>query len=74
MPPQFELTGQDCLSLRDAIAYEFYMDNVVTTMEQCKSNDEDYAKALATLARASYIVADIFWAAREQQLNPSSES
>lgn len=74
MPPQFELKEQDCLSLKDAIAYEFYMDNVVTTMEQCKSNDEDFAKALATLAKASYIVADIFWIARDQQLNLPNES
>lgn len=77
MPFQFDLKEEDGISLEDAIAYEFFMDNLKEILHGCEEGEE-YVKALALLAKSSYLVADVFVAARyehiEKQINPPTES
>jgi hypothetical protein len=61
------------LDLRDAIAYNFYVDNVSGIIESCKDK-EDYSQGLAVLAKSSYLVAEIFCAARQVHMDGISES
>jgi len=74
MPLQLDLKHQELLSLEDAIAYEFFMENVKDILQSCKDKDEDFTKGVAMLAKSSYVLAQIFCAARELHVNPSTES
>jgi len=74
MPLQLDLKQQELLSLKDAIAYEFFMENVKDILQSCKDKDEDFTKGVAMLAKSSYVLAQIFCAARELHVNPSTES
>lgn len=74
MPLQLDLKHQELLSLEDAIAYEFFMENVKDIIESCNEEDEDFTKGVAMLAKSSYVLAQIFCAARELQINPLTES
>lgn len=74
MPLQLDIKHQELLSLQDAIAYEFFMENVKDILQSCKDGDEDFANAVAMLAKSSYVLAEIFCATRELHINPSSES
>lgn len=66
------------VSLRDAIAYEFYMDNLSVYMETWKDEDEesreDIGVALAKLATAAYTVAEIFCMTRDDIISESIKS
>jgi len=66
-------------SLRDAIAYEFYMENLSVYMEDWKDKNnteerEDIGVALAKLATAAYTVAEIFCMTRDDIISESIES
>jgi hypothetical protein len=73
MPLQLELKEQDFLSLEDAIAYEFFMDSVGETMNNAHEEDMDLIEALVKLAKASYMIANIFCTARDQYSNLPAE-
>lgn len=64
------------MSLRDAIAYEFYMDNLSGYMDTWKNEDEksreDIGVALAKLATAAFTVAEIFCMTRNDILDAQS--
>jgi len=66
------------MSLRDAIAYEFYMENLSVYMDTWKDEDkekrEDIGVALAKLATAAYTVAEIFCMTRDDIISESIES
>ena len=67
----------DIMSLRDAIAYEFYMDNLSGYMEDWKNKNnpeerEDIGVALAKLATAAFTVAEVFCIARDDILDAQS--
>ena len=67
------------LSLRDAIAYEFYMDNLSVYMEDWKDRNtkeerEDIGVALAKLATAAFTVGEIFCMTRDDILSESIEA
>lgn len=64
MPLQLDLQSQDLLSLEDAIAYEFFMENVGKTMNSAHEEKMDPVEALVKLAKASYMVGSIFCEAR----------
>jgi hypothetical protein len=74
MPLQLDLKEQDFLSLEDAIAYEFFMDSVGETMNSAHEEDMDIMEALVKLAKASYMIANIFCTARDQYSNLPAES
>ena len=56
----------NALSLRDAIAYEFYMENIGGMLKVAKEEDESFEEALVKLAKTSFVLADIFCKARDQ--------
>jgi len=66
------------MSLRDAIAYEFYMENLSVYMDTWKDEDkekrEDIGVALAKLATAAYTVAEIFCMTRDDIISESIKS
>jgi len=74
MPLQLDLKEQDFLSLEDAIAYKFFMDSVGETMNSAHEEDMDIMEALVKLAKASYMIANIFCTARDQYSNLPAES
>lgn len=64
--------------LRDAIAYEFYMDNIGDMINGLDDENADYVGALYKLAKSAYAVAEVFVAVREEPLQqqnnePSAE-
>ena len=52
------------LDLKDAIAYDFYMNHVEAVLEE----SEDQVKDLALLAQCGYHLADIFCSVKEKHL------
>ena len=55
--------------LRDAIAYEFFMDNIKDVFHDLQGTDgEAIHEFVEKLAIASYVIADKFLASREQSL------
>jgi hypothetical protein len=52
-------------SLEDAIAYEFFMDNINSCLENEEQKGEEAAEAIVAMAKASYLIAEIFSSARE---------
>ena len=74
MPLQLDFNSQDLLSLEDVIAYEFFMESAGQTMNSAHEENMDIVEALAKLAKASYMVANVFCTARDQYLNLPSES
>lgn len=52
------------LSLRDAIAYEMYMNNVNQIIEASIKEDKDLDESVSALALASFLIADIFCSVR----------
>ena len=74
MPLQLDVKEQDLLSLEDAIAYEFFMESVGETMNSAHEKDMDILEALVKLAKASYMIANVFCAARDQYSNLPTES
>ena len=71
-PIQVNFDGS--MGLRDAIAYEFYMDHVKDMMEVAEKEEQDVFEAVKKLARGSYAVADIFLAVRDQTPQDKNES
>ena len=61
------------LSLLDAIAYEFFMENINTFFQDKEQSGEEFAQTVATLARSSYLIAEIFIEARKLQLESNNE-
>ena len=62
------------MGFRDAIAYEFYMDNVKDIMEGANGEGQNVSEAVKKLAIASYTIADTFLAARDQSIQKENES
>ena len=61
------------LSLLDAMAYEFFMENINTFFQDKEQSGEEFAQTVATLARSSYLIAEIFTEARKLQLESRNE-
>jgi hypothetical protein len=74
MPLQLDLKEQNLLSLEDAIAYEFFMESVGETMNSAHENNMDILEALVKLAKASYMIANVFCTTRDQYSNLPTES
>ena len=61
-----QITGIDSdFSLEDAIAYEFFMDNVSSCLSNEEQTSDEAAEAIVVMAKASYLIAEIFSSARE---------
>ncbi len=61
-----QMTSVDTnFSLEDAIAYEFFMDNINSCLENEEQTGEEAAEAIVAMAKASYLIAEIFSSARE---------
>jgi len=61
-----QITGiDDDFSLEDAIAYEFFMDNINSCLENEEQKGEEAAEAIVAMAKASYLIAEIFSSTRE---------
>jgi len=74
MKAPIEIHFEDTMGLRDAIAYEFYMDNVKDIMEVADQQEQDVLEAVQKLARGSYAIAETFLAVREQSIQNKDES
>lgn len=74
MSLQLDLKTEHLLSLEDAIAYEFFMDGVPRIMEDAYENEQDMTEAIAKLATASYIIANIFCSARSTNTEQSDDT
>ena len=74
MQAPIEVHFQDTMGLRDAIAYEFYMDNVKDMIHGAGSDGKNISEAIAKLAASSYIIADAFIAVRNQSIQNENES
>ena len=59
--------------MQDAIAYEFFMDNINEMIKACNEEEEELPIAVASLAQASYIIANHFCEARKQHSKTSDE-
>ena len=60
------------MCLEDAIAYEFFMENVSNFFYKEQSGEE-FAQSVATLARSAYLIAEIFADARKLQFESNNE-
>ena len=74
MTLQLDLEGKDLISLEDAIAYEFFMDNVNVAMENAKEEGIDIGEAIAKVAKASYMIANIFCIARYHNIEQTHDT
>lgn len=74
MSLQLDLKTEHLLSLEDAIAYEFFMESTPKIMEDAYENEQDMTEALAKLATASYMIANIFSAARSINTEQSNDT
>jgi len=54
------------ISLRDALAYEFYLENIAGMLDAAKTNGTTFEEAVVKLAKSSFVIADIFLEARNQ--------
>ena len=54
------------LSLRDAIAYEFFMDNIGSVLDGAKEKGASFEEVIVVFAKTSFVIADIFCEARDQ--------
>lgn len=76
MPLNVEIQD-DHMSLRDAIAYEFYMDNLSGYMDNWRKEHEkereDIGVALAKLAVAAFAFADVFCITRDDIVSKSND-
>ena len=61
------------LSLKDAVAYEFFMDNINIFFQNKEQTGEEFAQSVATLARAAYLIAESFTDVRKLQLESNNE-
>jgi hypothetical protein len=56
-----EIIGVDSnFSLKDAIAYEFFMENVGKFIEEHDSTADEFIEFISVLAKSSFLVAEIF--------------
>ena len=60
------------MCLEDAIAYEFFMENVSNFFYKEQSGEE-FVQTIATLARSSYLIAEIFSEARQLHIQKQTE-
>jgi len=74
MPLQLDLKDQDLLSLEDAIAYEFFMESAYQVMHGAHEKDVDILLEVARLAKASYLIANIFCEARLINLQQDNDA
>lgn len=58
-----ELTN---LSLRDAIAYEFFMENIGSALDSAKEKGASFEEVIVVFAKTSFVIADIFCETRDQ--------
>ena len=61
------------LSFKDAVAYEFFMENINIFFRDKEQSGEEFAQSVATLARSAYLIAEIFTDARKLQLESCNE-
>ena len=61
------------MCLEDAIAYEFFIDNVSICFQDKEQNAEDLATSIAVLAQSAYLIADIFSEARQLHIQKQTE-
>lgn len=54
------------ISLREALAYEFYLENIAGTLDAAKTNGTTFEEAVVKLAKSSFVIADIFLEASSQ--------
>ncbi len=59
-------------SLEDAIAYEFFMDNVSICFQDKEQNGEDLVISIELLAKSAYLIAEIFTEARNQHIEKTN--
>lgn len=75
MTLQLDLKEQDLLSLEDAIAYEFYMENLSNMLEGARVNDiSSFEEGLASLAKSAYTIARVFSLARDQHIEEYNDT
>lgn len=74
MKAPVEIHFETTMGLRDAIAYEFYMDNVKEIIQGANDEDQNISEAVKKLAIASYTIADTFLAARDSVIQNKNES
>ena len=72
MPIQIDMTAPD-FCLEDAIAYEFFMENVNVCFEDKEQTGEEVATSIVILARSAYLVARSFTEARDAYNNSKEE-
>ena len=61
------------LSFKDAVAYEFFMENINIFFRDKEQSGEEFAQSVATLARSAYLIAEIFADARKLQFESNNE-
>ena len=72
MTIQIDCLDPEPMCLEDAIAYEFFMENVSNFFYKEQSGEE-FAQSVATLARSAYLIAEIFADARKLQFESNNE-
>ena len=74
MKAPIEIHFDTTMGLRDAIAYEFYMDNIKDIIQGSGDSGENISEAILKLATSSYLIADLFLSAKEQAIPKKNES
>ena len=69
MAIQIDFNDSSLLSLQDAIAYEFFMDNVQVCIGENTDSTDETAFKIAELAQLSYSIANLFILARTKNEN-----
>jgi hypothetical protein len=72
MTIQIDFLDPEPMCLEDAMAYEFFMDNVSICFQDKEQNGEDLAISLAVLAKSAYLIAEIFTEARNQHIEKTN--
>ena len=54
------------VSLRDAIAYEFFLDNIGSVLDGAKEKGSSFEEVIVVFAKTSFVIADIFCETRDQ--------
>ena len=54
------------VSLRDAIAYEFFLDNIGSVLDVANKKSTSFEEVIVVFAKTSFVIVDIFCEARDQ--------
>jgi len=68
MTIQIDCLDPEPMCFQDAMAYEFFMDNINLCFQSKEKDAKDLVDSVVVLAKAAYLIADVFSEARQAHI------